>query len=512
MNQSVARGAERGNTKTIMFNPLASKKLARIEKAMLDAANYNEWRSLAMEHDVISRAEQWKACNDSGLFDSNQIMTRYRRLKDCMDKGDYEELLFTLNEGIHGNMAGMGSAQLYSHARFGTKKLIAEFVELIASALHRVVDAPDAEIGREQKLNFFRRASHCYGRSSLSLGGGAGLIYFHHGVVDALFDADLLPKVISGASAGSWVSAQIGTLKDDELRAHFKNKRYDGRFFKAAELLRARSSSVVASARDDMIDSFVGDMTFEEAYEHTGRHINISIAPHEKHQKSRLMNAMTSPNVTIRSAVKASSSPSGLAPPVQLEAKDSRGRLKAYLPGRLWVDGSTAEDLPFKKLSRLYGVNHYIVSMINPAGLLYTMELNPKYQETLFRSLKRVYFTALKESVRNIRRWTGDQAMLGPLDFALGGFYQILDQSYVGDINISLDLKHLRLRKLLYQYRNDDEIQEVYRAGLTATWPKLEQVRMASLIGKEIDVCLEKLEVEAIQRDGARLAFNHPIL
>ena len=73
-------------------------------------------------------------------------------------------------------------------------------------------------------------------------------------------------------------------------------------------------------------------------------------------------------------------------------------------------------------------------------------------------------------------------------------------------------MQHLRLRKLLYQYRSDDEIQEVYRAGLTATWPKLEQVRMASLIGKEIDVCLEKLEVEAIQRDGARLAFNHPIL
>jgi len=476
------------------------------------ARSYEEWRDIAGQLDEVSGANKWKASADSEYFDANQISARYRRMKDCMDKGNYEELLFTLNEGIHGNMAGMGSAQLYGHTRLGTKQLIVDFVELIASALRSLVDAPEAIISKEQKRNFFRRASHCYGRSALSLSGGAGLIYFHHGVVDALSAEDLLPRIISGSSAGSWMCAQIGTLSDSELKGYFSAKRYDGRFFKASELLRARSGQVVASARDDMIDSFVGDMSFEEAYEHTGRHINISIAPHEKHQKSRLMNAMTSPNVTIRSAVKASSSPSGLAPPVQLEAKDSRGRLKAYLPGRLWVDGSTADDLPFKRLARLYGVNHFVVSMINPAGLLYTLELNSKNQESLFRSAKRVYFTALKESVRNVRRWSAGNPLLSSMDLALGGLYQVLDQSYVGDINISLDLKHLRLRNLLYQYANDGEIQEVYRAGLEASWPKLEQIRMASLISKEIDACLESLEIDSIQQSGQAIALSHPIL
>jgi len=487
-----------------------SSSLSRLESALASARNYEEWRELAGRLDEVSGANKWKASADSEHFDANQISARYRRMKVCLDKGDYEELLFTLNEGIHGNMAGMGSAQLYTHARLGTKTLIVDFVELIARALRQLVDAPESIISRERKLNFFRRASHCYGRSALSLSGGAGLIYFHHGVVDALSSAELMPRVISGASAGSWVCAQLGTLSDGELKGYFSTKRYDGRFFNFRELLRARSSQVVASARDDMIDSFVGDMSFEEAYEHTGRHINISIAPHEKHQKSRLMNAMTSPNVTIRSAVKASSSPSGLAPPVQLEAKDSRGRLKAYLPDRLWVDGSTAEDLPFKRLARLYGVNHFVVSMINPAGLLYTLELNSKNQENLFRSVKRVYFTALKESVRQMRRWSVSHSMLSSMDLALGGLYQILDQSYVGDINISLDLKHLRLRNLLYQYADDGEIQEVYRAGLEASWPKLEQIRMASLISKEIDACLETLEV--IRKDAAVAALNHPIV
>ncbi|MBR9910819.1 MAG: DUF3336 domain-containing protein [Gammaproteobacteria bacterium] len=489
-----------------------NRKLANLESALAAARTYAEWCDLARQHDELSGGNQWKASVDSQYFDANQILARYRRMQDCMNKGDYEELLFTLNEGIHGNMAGMGNALLYSRARLGTKQLIVDFVELISRALRALLDAPDAVISNERKRNFFRRASHCFGRSALSMSGGAGLIYFHHGVVDALLQENLLPSVLSGSSAGSWVCAQIGTLSDEELKGYFAAKRYEGRFFNAWELLRARSGDTVAGARDDMIDSFVGSMTFEEAYEHTGRHINISVAPHEKHQKSRLMNAMTAPNVTIRSAVKASSSPSGLAPPVQLEAKDSQGRLKPYLPGRLWVDGSTADDLPLKRLARLYGVNHFVVSMINPAGLLYNLELNHKNQESLFRSLKRLYFTALKESVSNIRRWSSEQSLLGQLDFALGGLYQVLDQSYVGDINISLHIKHLRLRNLLYQYNSDDEIQQIYHAGQAASWPKLEQIRMASLISKEIDACLEKLEVDAIKQDGAALAFNHPIL
>ncbi|AKH68703.1 putative esterase of the alpha-beta hydrolase superfamily [Spongiibacter sp. IMCC21906] len=489
-----------------------SSRWSRLESALATAGTYDEWRELAGQLDELSGANKWKASIDSEYFDANQISMRYRRMQDCLDNGDYEELLFTLNEGIHGNMAGMGSAALYSRARFGTKQLIVDFVELIASALRRLVDAPEAVISKEQKRNFFRRASHCYGRSALSLSGGAGLIYFHHGVVDALLAEDLLPRVISGASAGSWVCAQIGTLSDRELNGYFKNKRYDGRFFKFSELIRERSSQVVASARDDMIDSFVGDMSFEEAYEHTGRHINISIAPHEKHQKSRLMNAMTSPNVTIRSAVKASSSPSGLAPPVQLEAKDSRGRLKAYLPGRYWVDGSTADDLPFKRLARLYGVNHFIVSMINPAGLLANMEPGFSSQENIFRSVKRVYFSALKESVRNVRRFSSKTAITSSIDYMLSSFYQVLDQSYAGDIDITLSLKHLRLRNLLYQYANDGEIEAIYRGGLEASWPKLEQIRMASLISKEIDNCLERLEIDAIHQAGHDALLHHPLL
>jgi NTE family protein len=108
------------------------------------------------------------------------------------------------------------------------------------------------------------------------------------------------------------------------------------------------------------------DMTFQKAFERTGRAMNVSIAPAETHQTSRLLNATTSPTVLMRSAVMASAAVPGIFPPVTLQALDDDGQLKSYLPSRRWVDGSVSDDMPAKRLARLYGVNHYIVSQTNP--------------------------------------------------------------------------------------------------------------------------------------------------
>lgn len=61
------------------------------------------------------------------------------------------------------------------------------------------------------------------------------------------------------------------------------------------------------------------------------------MAPWERHQISRLLNELSSPNVTIRSAARASAAVPGLVDAVQLEAKDASGQVRPYLPGRRWV-------------------------------------------------------------------------------------------------------------------------------------------------------------------------------
>ena len=57
------------------------------------------------------------------------------------------------------------------------------------------------------------------------LSGGAALGFYHVGVVKALMENGLLPRVISGASAGSILCAMIGTRTDEEcLRDLFDAK------------------------------------------------------------------------------------------------------------------------------------------------------------------------------------------------------------------------------------------------------------------------------------------------
>jgi predicted acylesterase/phospholipase RssA len=69
----------------------------------------------------------------------------------------------------------------------------------------------------KRKLRFFLEMRHSLGRSALLLSGGITLGMYHLGVVKALHTNGLLPRVISGSSAGSIVAAIVGSTTDDEM-------------------------------------------------------------------------------------------------------------------------------------------------------------------------------------------------------------------------------------------------------------------------------------------------------
>jgi len=473
-------------------------KLNKLQGSLREAMSHAEWLSLAAEIDELNGADQWRSSAKSRLYDAHQIKVRSDRLVEFLAGKDRRELIYHLNEGLHGNMGGMGKDVLYQRALTGTKTLIQDYIETLCRALREVAAASDTEIPFDQKLDFFRRASHCYGRSALTLSGGGGLIYFHHGVVDTLLSEGLLPNVLSGASAGSWMCAQIGTRTDEELVAYFDEKRYDANVGESSlKLFSGMAQEAAVSSREHTVDAFVDNITFQEAFEHTGRYINISIAPFERHQTSRLMNAITSPNVTIRSAAKASSSVPGLVTPVQLEAKDSHGNIKPYLRGRYWVDGSMSEDLPFKRLSRLFGVNHYVVSMINPLAIPFLRHFKRTPEGSLSQSVMEMAAVTAKHGVKTAKRWSSPIPHRG-LDRALSTLYQVLDQSYIGDINILFDYRQARSGNAIFQYNNDEEIREMILNGRRAVWPKLCQIRNAVKVGQAIDEILAELEQESV--------------
>src|SRR3989338_8040485 len=76
------------------------------------------------------------------------------------------------------------------------------------------IKSPGGSFSSVDKFNFFRDTSHSFGRTALLLSGGASLGMYHFGVVKALWERKLLPRIISGASAGSIVACLVGAMKD----------------------------------------------------------------------------------------------------------------------------------------------------------------------------------------------------------------------------------------------------------------------------------------------------------
>jgi NTE family protein len=427
-------------------------RLSRIEKAMDEATCYEEWRAAAIEHDDVSGASKWREMDRSRRYDFVSIRERLDHLRTLRAAGDDRGLLFALNEGIHGNMGGMGRSELYGKAKFGTKHLIEEYVEEIVRALERLADPAVDSVSFEEKLDFFQRASHCFGRSALMMSGSGTLLYFHVGVAKALWNEQLLPDIISGSSGGSLVGSIICTHTDEELNEIFDSELLATKVTPTGFINRFmsifKSERVTVEDIWGALEEFIPDLTFQDSFELTGRHMNVSVAPAGNHQKSRLLNADTSPNVYMREAVLASTAIPGFFPPVVLMAKNDKGERQAYHGSRKWVDGSISDDLPAKRLARLYGVNHYLVSQTNPHVIPF-IDTTKRKTDTV----SEIKYAAIDTA----RTWINAGAAIfeTPLSWIpeverlTNSALSVINQSYVGDITISpLKKIHNPLRAL----------------------------------------------------------------
>ena len=158
-------------------------ELRELEQGMDSAESYQGWLEAAHAHDELTGMSEWREEEASSLYDHAQIRYRLDRLRKFRKKKDWTGLLYSLNEGIHGNMGGMGKSVLYRQAKAGTKTLIEQYITEIDEALLLIAELPDDVIPTQQKLDFFYRSNVCYGRSALMLSGGGVLGFLHLGVV-----------------------------------------------------------------------------------------------------------------------------------------------------------------------------------------------------------------------------------------------------------------------------------------------------------------------------------------
>lgn len=475
---------------------LNARKLKNIQKQMDRATTYKQWSEGAQAHDELSGQKRWRGVDQTSQYDYSQIRLRLDKLRSLRARHDYHGLLFTLNEGIHGNMGGMGRHSLYNRAKFGTKTLIEQYIDEVDDSLRFLAELDCDEISVQEKIDFFYRANVCFGRSALMLSGGGVLGFYHMGVVKTLLDEGLLPRVISGSSAGALVAGTLGTHTDKQLERFYDPANVVSEAEREASVFSrmffGANPQIDVSDLEKLIARMIPDLTFQEAYEKTGRQISISVAPAELHQRSRLLNAITSPNVYVRAAVMASCAVPGVFPPVMLMAKNQHGERQPYLPTRKWVDGSIADDLPAKRLQRLYSTNHFIVSMVNPIAIPFLKKDGQR--NALTSALGTLGIGVGRELLNFYRGIVQKRSETWPrFNMLMSSVHALMDQEYSGDINIVPSFRWYNPAKLI-SHLSEKDLIELMEGGERSTFPAVEAVRTCTKISRTMEEILHRFE------------------
>ena len=468
-------------------------------RVMENATDYQTWRTHAVDMDALEGMDVWKGNPSSPFYQHTLIQQRLINLRNWRKAGDWAQVIFSLREGLHRNLGNLANPELYKHTRVGTKFLIDAYITEVTSLLDYVCDNDIPDLPYSEKMMFFRHTGQSFGRSALMLSGGANMGMFHIGVIKALREQKLLPRVISGSSAGSVVAAFVGTRKDNELDALFQGDDMDFHLWTRLglrEMIKQKSIMDIHQL-ERFLRKNIGEYTFEEAFKRTKRIINITVSPVDKNQHARLLNYLTTPHLLVWSAVLASCSVPGLFPPVRLMTKDRLGHEKPYMASIRWVDGAIESDLPAQRLGELYNVNHHIVSQTNPHVLPFITDQTRKDGWALF--LTDVIKDEVKYRSKQVLQLASYGLNAGIVKGLLEGTVAVVDQQYYGDVTIHPKVRLKDYQRILGNL-SQSEFQEWVLAGERATWPKIAMIRDQTIIGQTLEDCIIRLKKQRSKR------------
>ena len=283
------------------------------------AESYEDWKSAASELDTLEGNDAWKNEDESLEYDAALVKARLDQLDEARTNCDVKRMLFLIRTTLARGLGGMGDIRLYKHSHMGTKSVIERYIE---SAVNTLVALPDvvAKQGDSSPVKDYvvyeelLRTRQSFGRTALLLSGGGTFGMNHIGVVKCLWEQRLLPRIISGASAGSIVCAILCSKTDEEMPAVLHDFCHgDLAVFEGAGEAESVMTKVTRfmkygslydiSHLERVMKIMLGDITFQESYNRTQRVLNITVSSASVYELPRLLNYATAPDVLIWSAV-----------------------------------------------------------------------------------------------------------------------------------------------------------------------------------------------------------------
>jgi len=270
----------------------------------------------------------------------------------------------------------------------------------------------------------------------------------------------------------------------------------------------------------NVVQSNVGSYTFQEAFDRTGRIINITVAPLNTFDPPRLLNYLTAPHVCVWSAAVASCALPGVFDSSPLIVKEPNGN---YRPEHEWgrqgalggaevdvsataggySDGSLENDLPMQQLSELFNVNHFIVSQANPhSALLSSLSLRSfGGGSTIYSGLVsyvRFLKAQLRSWLRNFVTFLNFGSDVSPWSVKRG-IFQTITQDYEGresDVTIMPWVGDLDVVTAFLSILKNPTTAEYHRlvaVGEANTWPFISRIRAHCQVEMTLDKCVQRL-------------------
>lgn len=485
------------------LNPHQAYRIKKLKRQLNQSESYEEWKSIALKLDEESGAQEWKFDNSSPYFDAEIISHRLNLLRRYRGQHRTADLIHILSEGLSYDVANIGHPMLFGSTYVGTKKIIEDYIEEVSESLAYVASESCASLTFQEKHDFFENCQKAYGQPALMFSGGATLGLFHSGVCKALLEQDLMPKVLSGSSAGAIMTAMLGVSKPEEIPNILKGEHFYSEAFHfrgVKELLSGNGGFADVRYLKKFLVENLGDVTFQEAYHQSGLDINVTVAPFDVSQEdARIMNRYTSPDLLVWSAVLASCAVPILFPPVRLVSKRYDGVHTPYLANTRWVDGSVRSDFPQERMSRLYNLNYTIASQVNPHIVPFMQTDEERYRQDVLSWPQRILRRQGKILAMGVMDFTrGRMGRVPSVRRLLDHGYGVIDQRYYGDVNI---VGQYNLTHYMYMLQNPRPFlfNLLQREGERATWPKISSIESHARIGKTIEHCLEVLRFNQAQ-------------
>lgn len=484
-------------------------KNRELRKAQRKATNYQEWYQIGQQLDLSQKHRRSWATNlndwTAKHFSWSYLAQMMADMKLAREENDVMMGIAVVQQCIRKNVGGIFSEDLYSHLYTGEpKQLVTEFVQEIVTTLKWVTHESKAAQKQDAVRQLLERALTAYGRTSLCLSGGGMMACYHLGIIKAFHDESMLPKIISGASAGSLIAAFTCVRTDEELERDLCPEVLEPKFICCNRSWphRVRSYFQTGYMFDneewlDLVKWFTcGDMTFDEAYQKTGRTLCITLSTTSKMSPPILLNHLTAPNVVIASAVVASACVPGLLKPMYLQSKTADGTIE-LLKEEYW-DGSIEQDIPMGGLAEQLNCQFFVVVQCNPHQVPFYFNSDgiPGQPNRWTHSRRGGYLYSGIELYLKLD-------MLKNLNFlkevgaVTGVTSKLMTQSFAGTATIVPRVTFQDYFKIVEDPDLDD-MKRYFHGGSVAAYGSVAMIRLHYEIARTIDECRKSLQMPEV--------------